>query len=122
MLEQQLMEELATSPGTLSSSPLGPLSESATRTLLIDLIITMNASFPDYDFSALRPEQFQRNRNIEGVIHDINSHLAELDQSEIGFNASSGKTFLGEVWKTAVSGNSYFVSLRILQSCADSPS
>lgn len=102
MLEQQLIEELATSPGTLSSSPLGPLSESSTRTLLIDLIITMNASFPDYDFSALRPEQFQRNRDLGAVINHINGHLADLDQSDIGFNAASGKTFLGEIWKTAV--------------------
>ena len=103
MLEQQLIEELATSPGTLSSSPLGPLSESSTRTLLIDLIITMIASFPDYDFSALRPEQFQRNRDLGAVINHINGHLADLDQSDMGFNAASGKTFLGEIWKTAVS-------------------
>lgn len=33
-----------------SSSPLGDLGSSTTRKLLINLISTMNASFPDYDF------------------------------------------------------------------------
>ena len=32
------------------SSPLGDFSDSSTRKLLINLIATMNASFPDYDF------------------------------------------------------------------------
>ena len=50
MLEQKYQDELATSPQHYSSSPMGPLTDSASRRLLIDLISTMNASFPDYDF------------------------------------------------------------------------
>merc|ERR1719267_36830 len=52
-LEQQYVEGMAsTSAGGLTgTSPLGPLSDAATRRLLIDLISTMNASFPDHDFS-----------------------------------------------------------------------
>jgi hypothetical protein len=51
-LEEQYAHELATSPksGPISSSPLGPLTDPSTRRLLINLITTMNASFPDYDF------------------------------------------------------------------------
>jgi len=35
-------------------------TDANTRKLLISLITTMNASFPDYDFSNLRAEQFDR--------------------------------------------------------------
>ena len=60
-LERQISEELAHSPSLSPSvSPLGPLTDSSTRRLLISLITTMNASFPDYDFSNLRAEQFER--------------------------------------------------------------
>ena len=34
----------------ITSTPLGDLSEAPTRRLLINLISTLNASFPDYDF------------------------------------------------------------------------
>ena len=49
------IENAATSPkepgsSFTSSSPLGNLSDSATRKLLIDLILTLNNSFADYDF------------------------------------------------------------------------
>mmetsp|Transcript_52753 Transcript_52753/g.120222 ORF Transcript_52753/g.120222 Transcript_52753/m.120222 type:complete len:125 (+) Transcript_52753:99-473(+) len=68
VLEQQYAEELASSPSSaLGSSPLGPLSDSGTRRLLIDLISTMNASFPDHDFSALRPDQFCRELHLAQV-------------------------------------------------------
>lgn len=33
-----------------STSPLGPISQASTRKLLVNLIITMNQSFQDYDF------------------------------------------------------------------------
>ena len=50
-LEQQYAEEPASLPSEmLGTSPLGSLAHAATRKLLIDLISTMNASFPDYDF------------------------------------------------------------------------
>jgi len=49
-LEQKIVNELSSSPEG-GTSPLGPLSDASVRALLIDLIITLNASFPDYDFS-----------------------------------------------------------------------
>jgi len=50
VLESKIVEELSNSPSKLGTSPLGPLALSGTRKLLISLISTMNASFPDYDF------------------------------------------------------------------------
>lgn len=60
-LEQSYLDELASldelgsspasAPGT---SPVGPLTDSSNRRTLITLILTLNASFPDYDFSSLR--------------------------------------------------------------------
>ena len=84
-LEQQYADELSTSPqGVLGSSPLGAMSESATRKLLIDLISTLNASFPDHDFSALRPEEFCRERNADLVARATNRHLAEIATQQAG--------------------------------------
>ena len=40
-----------------SSSPLGDLHEPATKQLLVSLITTMNASFPDYDFRSTHTER-----------------------------------------------------------------
>jgi hypothetical protein len=36
--------------GSSASSPLGDLGDAHTRRLLINLIATMNAAYPDYDF------------------------------------------------------------------------
>jgi hypothetical protein len=71
-LEQQYIEEMAAaSAAGLGTSPLGPLADSSTRRLLIDLIATMNASFPDHDFSALRPDQFVREPSAALVIAKV---------------------------------------------------
>jgi len=84
-LEQQYADELSTSPAAvLGSSPLGAMSEAATRKLLIDLISTLNASFPDHDFSALRPEQFCREPSADLVARATNRHLAELADQQAG--------------------------------------
>ena len=80
-LEQQYVEEMAASSGSSAgqpgTSPLGPLSDAATRRLLIDLISTMNASFPDHDFSALTADQFVREPTAALVCGRVNRHLAE---------------------------------------------
>jgi len=91
LLEQQYVDELSASPVQLGTSPLGPLSDASTRRLLIDLIATMNASFPDHDFSGLRPEQFTREPNVNMVIASVNKHLAPLREA---YNS----TFLEELW------------------------
>jgi hypothetical protein len=49
-LEQEVVDSLAVSP-KLSTSPVGPLSTTASRRTLIYLILTLNHMYPDYDFS-----------------------------------------------------------------------
>eukprot|EP00640_Fibrocapsa_japonica_P006538 CAMPEP_0113938816 /NCGR_PEP_ID=MMETSP1339-20121228/5238_1 /TAXON_ID=94617 /ORGANISM="Fibrocapsa japonica" /LENGTH=185 /DNA_ID=CAMNT_0000942105 /DNA_START=153 /DNA_END=710 /DNA_ORIENTATION=+ /assembly_acc=CAM_ASM_000762 len=85
------LEELASSPGVLSSSPFGPISDSQNRRIVIDLISTMNASFPDHDFSLLRPEQFKYENNVGLVMNRVNAYLAELA-------ATQNTMLLEELW------------------------
>lgn len=92
---QQELEALAAAKDAqelLSSSPLGPLAAPATRKLLINLISTMNASFPDYDFSAVKPEQFRKEADYRLAIQRINHDLAELIDAE-----SNG--FVEKLWE-----------------------
>lgn len=56
---------------------LGDFSELATRRLMTDLILTLNASFPDYDFSNVKPSQFEKLK-IETVRDQIYERLSEL--------------------------------------------
>ncbi|KAJ8603362.1 hypothetical protein CTAYLR_004297 [Chrysophaeum taylorii] len=88
-LEAQYNDELETSPSQQQQSPLGTLEDASTRRLLIDLISTMNASFPDHDFSSLRPDQFTR-AHYQVVSRSINRHLSEL-----------GTEVLEELWAAA---------------------
>jgi len=94
-LEDQYAHELATSPkiecSSVSSSPLGSMSDPSTRRLLINLITTMNASFPDYDFSNLRPDQFQSFSTTAEAVNIANKKLSESVEIE-------HPGFLGEMW------------------------
>eukprot|EP01047_Picozoa_sp_COSAG01_P056053 COSAG01_NODE_6311_length_3743_cov_23.699232_2_plen_134_part_00 len=72
-LEQHYIEELqaldaaGTSPASVSAgtSPVGPLSDSSSRRTLITLILTLNASFPDYEFSSLRASTAQPSQRAQ---------------------------------------------------------
>eukprot|EP01119_Soliformovum_irregulare_P020343 TRINITY_DN6568_c0_g1_i1.p1 TRINITY_DN6568_c0_g1~~TRINITY_DN6568_c0_g1_i1.p1 ORF type:complete len:223 (-),score=37.16 TRINITY_DN6568_c0_g1_i1:132-800(-) len=78
-MEEQFQVELSKSPGDeelLSSSPFGPLTLSSSRKTLMYLVAIMNASFPDYDFSSVQPEQFKKEDNYYAVINSINTILA----------------------------------------------
>lgn len=70
---------------------IGSLQDATTRKLMINLISTMNASFPDYEFSGCRPEQFQKMGPLGKIMHRINTQLAEM--VEIHTNG-----FLEELW------------------------
>eukprot|EP00742_Colponemidia_sp_Colp-10_P000560 GILJ01000610.1.p1 GENE.GILJ01000610.1~~GILJ01000610.1.p1 ORF type:complete len:267 (+),score=39.88 GILJ01000610.1:48-803(+) len=96
-VEQHLDEELASSPKGHSPSPLGLLSDNSTKKLLINLISTLNESFPDYDFSNLRPEQFTREANINFVINSINTNLAEVVEKMNGGFIEQLWSAVGEV-------------------------
>lgn len=56
-------------------SPLGPMSSASTRKLLINLIATMNASFPDFDFSSLSADEF-RVEDMKIAVNIMNTRLA----------------------------------------------
>jgi hypothetical protein len=70
---------------------LGDFSELATRRLMTDLILTLNASFPDYDFSNIKPNQFEK-LPIDTVRKRIYERLSELASFK------SQKDWLVEMW------------------------
>lgn len=78
-------------PQWLTNSPLGPLQSPNTRVLLLNLMSTLNQSFPDYDFSRLTPDNFNRCHDINAVVNSINHNLAVAVE-----RISQG--FIGELW------------------------
>ncbi|KAJ2707345.1 RNA polymerase III-inhibiting protein maf1 [Coemansia sp. IMI 203386] len=82
-LEQKYQEdleeakELSPEQSSLTNtfSPFGPLTQSASRKALFYLIATLNASFPDYDFSSLSADQFSKEPSSDAVIKSINTTL-----------------------------------------------
>ncbi|KAF9907926.1 RNA polymerase III-inhibiting protein maf1 [Linnemannia zychae] len=57
------------------TSPFGPMDQPASRKTLFYLIGTLNASFPDYDFSDTKPEHFRKEPSVGIVVNSINSTL-----------------------------------------------
>lgn len=70
---------------------LGDFSEISTRKLMTDLILTLNASFPDYDFSNIKPNQF-RKLQMRDVRKNIHQNLSEFASQR------SSPNFLEELW------------------------
>ena len=70
-LERVLVEEAKKQEPVVCYTPLGPLTEASTRKLLINLICTLNASFPDYDFSDLRPDHFQNEQHTSANLTNV---------------------------------------------------
>ena len=52
-LDAEVVTAMASSPTSLGTSPVGPLTEANSRKTLIYLILTLNHIYPDYDFSSL---------------------------------------------------------------------
>jgi hypothetical protein len=82
---------------TLSSNKttLGDFSALATRRLMTDLILTLNATFPDYDFSNAKPQQFEK-LSIETVRRRIYERLSEL--ASYRRMSSRNRDWLMELW------------------------
>jgi hypothetical protein len=76
-----------------SYSPLGNFHDSSTQRLMTDLILTLNASFPDYDFSNVRPSHFSRMSSSSLVMNRVNEKLSELAAS-----MPEGVNFLSHLW------------------------
>ncbi|KAJ2726701.1 RNA polymerase III-inhibiting protein maf1 [Coemansia sp. Benny D115] len=85
-LEQKFQEDLEESKSlaagqsfiTTTFSPFGPLTESASRKTLFYLIATLNASFPDYDFSSLTADQFTKEPSSDAAMKSINTTLLNV--------------------------------------------
>jgi len=77
-LDQQYQVELSKSPEKelMGTSPFGPLSESSSRKTFIELIAILNASFPDYDFSRVKVEQFMKEKSVYMALNSIDSILS----------------------------------------------
>ncbi|KAF9925674.1 RNA polymerase III-inhibiting protein maf1 [Linnemannia zychae] len=56
-------------------SPFGPMDQPASRKTLFYLIGTLNASFPDYEFSDTKPEHFRKEPSVGIVVNSINATL-----------------------------------------------
>jgi hypothetical protein len=63
--------------GRRRASSLGDMTEPSTQSLLLNLTTTLNESFPDFDFTNSKLEQFVTKDNAE-VITQVNGHFAEL--------------------------------------------
>ncbi|KAI9206518.1 repressor of RNA polymerase III transcription Maf1, partial [Polychytrium aggregatum] len=59
-------------------SPFGPLSQPTSRKTLFYLLATLNAAFPDYDFSDVKPEYFTRMPSFHVVANDVNMSFYNL--------------------------------------------
>lgn len=78
-----------------SNSPLGDFHDTSTQRLMTDLILTLNASFPDYEFSNIRPSHFSRSPSFSVAINRTNERLSELAAC-----APQGANFLPQLWNS----------------------
>jgi Maf1 regulator len=69
------------SPGRVQKSSLGDFGEIGTRRLMTDLILTLNSSFPDYDFGSIKPSDFEK-IGVSTAIKRVNERLAEVAVSK----------------------------------------
>jgi hypothetical protein len=76
-------------PNSSHKSPLGDFCEMGTRRLMTDLILTLNASFPDYDFGSIRPSDFEKVA-VSSAMQRVNERLSEL--------AVEKASFLSDMW------------------------
>jgi len=105
-LEQGYLDELAaldemggspaSAPGT---SPVGPLTDSSNRKTLITLILTLNASFPDYDFSSLRPEDFEKEESLDQVGAKINRDMTWGAERGAGGTVTPQEELTQKMWQ-----------------------
>eukprot|EP01029_Cantina_marsupialis_P028394 TRINITY_DN776103_c0_g1_i1.p1 TRINITY_DN776103_c0_g1~~TRINITY_DN776103_c0_g1_i1.p1 ORF type:complete len:196 (+),score=12.49 TRINITY_DN776103_c0_g1_i1:77-664(+) len=76
---------------TLSSSPANVASwdwtSKDTMKTFIDLILSLNALFPDYDFSGAKADDFNIEQDIGAVMSSVNTRLE-----------FAGTSFLRELW------------------------
>jgi hypothetical protein len=68
------------------------------RKMLFKLTSTLNAAFPDYDFSHANSEEFSREHNLGFVVNNANSNLSTaLGEDFAALNASLWKSIDDEI-------------------------
>jgi len=73
------MDAMAESLNLERISPFGNLGVTSARRTYAYLIATLNASHPDYDFSAvLRPADFKREKSLKHIMNSVDSTLYNL--------------------------------------------
>ena len=77
------------SVGPTASKKIGDFGEIGTRRLMTDLILTLNSSFPDYDFASIKPCDFEK-IHVSNAVRRINERLSEL--------AVEKASFLSDLW------------------------
>ncbi|WVW78816.1 hypothetical protein I302_100778 [Kwoniella bestiolae CBS 10118] len=85
MSEQEGMEEMSFSPEMREAglaSCFGRLDEKESRKVHFLLVSTLNAAFPDHDFTSLRPDHFTRERSAAQVLSHLSGSL--LGSSGVG--------------------------------------
>jgi hypothetical protein len=73
-------------------TPFGDLKELSTRRLMTDLILTLNMSFPDYDFSSVQPNDFQSvslNDVMQAVYSQLSPFLCNSNEADTIVNSTS---------------------------------
>ncbi|WVR04371.1 hypothetical protein IAU60_001373 [Kwoniella sp. DSM 27419] len=78
MSEQEGMEEMSFSPEMREAgltSCFGRLDEKESRKVHFLLVSTLNAAFPDHDFSSLRPDHFTREQSSSQVLAYLSGNL-----------------------------------------------
>lgn len=75
---------------------LGDFTEQATRRLMTDLILTLNSSFPDYDFGSIKTTDFIKMKAVKAV-PTINNHLSEWARNQQSLAKSANP--LGDLWE-----------------------
>ncbi|KCV70793.1 hypothetical protein H696_03144 [Fonticula alba] len=68
-----------------TSTAFGPLSHPDGRKMLHRLILVLNAAYPDYDFSGVRPDQFTKLDDLERVLNSLQMAISP----ESSFSISS---------------------------------
>eukprot|EP01023_Acetabularia_acetabulum_P016526 TRINITY_DN18154_c0_g1_i1.p2 TRINITY_DN18154_c0_g1~~TRINITY_DN18154_c0_g1_i1.p2 ORF type:complete len:226 (+),score=33.79 TRINITY_DN18154_c0_g1_i1:141-818(+) len=85
----------------LSKSPVGPLSDARSAEgskTLIKLILTLNHVYPDYDFTMLKAEDFQKEDGSARAQEIIDSFLLEV--GKVWEESQHGNSFLDTLWAT----------------------
>jgi len=95
-LESQFVgsDSLSHSPQLAAASPVGPLSEPGSRRVLYNLICTMNASSPDYDFSGTSPMQLMRESNFQDAVRKVDGFLQPV------YMQLDDQGFRSKLWNT----------------------